>query len=75
MCIDEINIDDIVCYGIFGYKVLDKSVQNNLVRVCTVYKFKDRSCRTIVEKRINGETHTVTPDCFSRKYVTKAVIL
>lgn len=75
MKLEEINIGDIVRSGFFGYKVLGKNVQENIVCVRTTYVFKDRSCRTIVETRKNGETYIVEPSCFECKYVTKAVIL
>lgn len=74
MRLDEINVGDIVCSGIYGYKVLARDDEKGFVRVQTVCMFSDFS-RKKVECWYNGNIHFVEPKYFVCKYSLKAVIL
>lgn len=74
MCIDEINIGDIVCAGIYGYKVLAKDDKKHLVHVQAVCIFSGLS-RKEVERWYYGGIYFVEPKYFVCKYSQKAVIL
>lgn len=74
MQLDEINIGDIVCSDIYGYKVLAKDKEKDLVRVQVVCAFSDFS-RKNVECWYNGGIYFVEPKYFVCKYSPKAVIL